>query len=419
MRGERSNIKAGIASLAAVTGLALGIWAWNAVQRSRRVEYIVEFTAEQGVYGIGTGTEVVIGGLPRGQVTGIRPRISGGELKSYEVTLAIEPEVPLYEGMRFRATAGGINGDAQVEIYDTGRARAMLGGAVGKDPRRPLDRERVHAATKRDPMRDWFGTVGAKPAGELLATWWPGADAADTLAGRLERIANSAPDRMSRLKQDVEDTWARMSKDFEEWRPRYDRMAAEAESALADLGLGKDAAEGSVGRTVAGIKDEWAKVPDLRTERADAIGTDFDRASAALKSMMAQVDSLRGSASDLTRAMGEIGAQGSLALQEFDAAYDDALRAPWRVFERPDDAYRAAAAREETARAFAEAATAHRWALKGIDDALRRDEALVRAEPALAGMLRARLEAANAEFEAHRARMEELLLGPRRPTGPG
>jgi len=161
VRGERSNIKAGIASLAAVTGLALAIWAWNAVQRSRRVEYTVEFTAEQGVYGIGTGTGVVIGGLARGQVTGIRPRIAGGELKSYEVTLAIDPEVPLYEGMRFRATAGGINGDAQVEIYDTGRAKAVFGGAVGKDTRRPLDRDRVHVATKRDPMRDWFGAEGA------------------------------------------------------------------------------------------------------------------------------------------------------------------------------------------------------------------------------------------------------------------
>ncbi|MBM4099830.1 MAG: hypothetical protein FJ260_07745 [Planctomycetes bacterium] len=417
MRGERSNIKAGIASLAAVTGLALAIWAWNVVQRSRRVDYRVEFTAEQGVYGIGTGTGVVIGGVARGQVTGIRPRIAGGELKSYEVTLAIDPEVPLYEGMRFRTTAGGINGDAQVEIYDTGRAKAVFGGGVGTDLRRPLDRERVHVATKRDPLGAWFGTEGAGNVDKLLATWWPGEHATDRLAGRLEGIATGVPDRISSLRQDAKDTWKRMSADFDEWGLRYERIAAEAESAIADLGTGKDAAAGSVGRTIADIKDDWAKLPDLRTERAGDIETDFDRASAALKSMMAQVDTLRGSASDLTGAMGEIGAQGLLALQEFDAAYDDALRAPWRLLERPDDAYRAAAEREETVRAFAEAATAHRWALKGIDEALRRDEALMRAEPALAGMLRARLEAANAEFDAHRARMEELLLGPQRPAG--
>ena len=35
----------------------------------------------------------------------------------------------------------------------------------------------------------------------------------------------------------------------------------------------------------------------------------------------------------------------------------------------------------------------------------------MRAEPALAQLLKARLEAANAEFDAHRARMEALLLG--------
>ena len=69
-------------------------------------------------------------------------------------------------------------------------------------------------------------------------------------------------------------------------------------------------------------------------------------------------------------------------------------------------------------RAYAESAAAHQRAMKGIEDALKRDSELLAKEPGLAELLRARLQAANALFEAQSARMEELLLGPATAPAP-
>jgi hypothetical protein len=69
-------------------------------------------------------------------------------------------------------------------------------------------------------------------------------------------------------------------------------------------------------------------------------------------------------------------------------------------------------------RAYAESAAAHQRAMKGIEDALKRDAELLAKEPGLAELLRARLQAANALFEAQSARMEELLLGPATAPAP-
>ena len=52
MEAPRSNIRAGILSLAAVAAFSACLWANNAWKRSRMAEYTVLFTAQQGVYGI-------------------------------------------------------------------------------------------------------------------------------------------------------------------------------------------------------------------------------------------------------------------------------------------------------------------------------------------------------------------------------
>lgn len=417
MKSERSNIPAGIAVIGGATAFALAIWGWNALQDSRRVEYQVNFTAEQGVYGIRAGSPVIVGGIRHGEVTAVEPQVrEDGTVSGYTATLAIDPEVPLYENMRFRATSGGINGDASIEIHDIGRAKPVWAGGVGNDRRQPLDRSRAHRATTRSSTRDWVGAAGEEPVNALKSKWWPEDASGETLLGRLQRQFGDLG-RVGGIVTKAEDTWAMAKADFEQWSPRYERAKQAADAAIAKLGLDAGSAPDSAGSSFRAIREQWDTMPDLRVARADEASAGFDRASVALESMMRQVDALRGSASELSRALGEIGAQGTLALQEFDAAYDEAIRAPWRVLERPDDAYRAMEARQEVARAFAEAATQHRWALKAIEDALRRDEALLRSEPALAGMLKARLEAANAEFDSERARMEALLIGPATPAG--
>ena len=65
----------------------------------------------------------------------------------------------------------------------------------------------------------------------------------------------------------------------------------------------------------------------------------------------------------------------------------------------------------DLARAYAESAVEWRHAMKSIELALRRDEALLASQPALAALLRSRLDASTRRFEDASRRMADLLVG--------
>ena len=121
---------------------------------------------------------------------------------------------------------------------------------------------------------------------------------------------------------------------------------------------------------------------------------------------------------DADTAFGTTSADYAIAVQDVDATVTEVLRAPWNVVTKPGEAQLAAMARQDLARLYAEAATDHQRAMKGLEDALRRDKALLEKDPALASLLRTRLEAANALFESRLANMESLLLGPAAAAAP-
>jgi hypothetical protein len=115
---------------------------------------------------------------------------------------------------------------------------------------------------------------------------------------------------------------------------------------------------------------------------------------------------------DADLAMSATSADYAIASQDLAATEREALTAPWRLFASPNAGERARSGRIEVARAYAEAAAAHQRAMKGIEDALRRDAELLARSPGLAELLSSRVEAANARFAEQAARAEELLLGP-------
>jgi hypothetical protein len=69
-------------------------------------------------------------------------------------------------------------------------------------------------------------------------------------------------------------------------------------------------------------------------------------------------------------------------------------------------------ANREIVRQYTLAAVEHQFAMKGIEDALRRDGELLNTVPGLAELLRTRLDSATAIFEAETKRMENLIIGP-------
>ena len=55
MATERNNILAGILVLAGIGAFSGALWGWKAWQSHSRNDYLVRFTAEQGVYGLHPG----------------------------------------------------------------------------------------------------------------------------------------------------------------------------------------------------------------------------------------------------------------------------------------------------------------------------------------------------------------------------
>ena len=133
-----------------------------------------------------------------------------------------------------------------------------------------------------------------------------------------------------------------------------------------------------------------------------------------MRRLSARSGELSATLSDEELSLGATAADYSISAQELSATKREAVLSPWKLLGTPDEAARRRAAAVDAVRAYAEAATQHRIAMKGVEDALRRDEPLLAKDPALATLLRSRLEAANALFESRLAGMEDVLLGPAR-----
>ena len=435
-RGNRSNIRAGIAVLASITAMALAIWGWNALQDTRRMKYVFWFRASEGVYGLRVGSPVTIGGVKHGEVTEISPPQlnepeegaargnPGADAHSsphhFRVEIAIDPEVRLYSGAKFHAVPAGVGGDSIIEIFSVGRPSSAFPGGAGNGAQAMGGRLEAQPS---NPFRQWFGVRSGAKVKALVAAWFPEGDG-DSLRKRLEAIVSPPddappdPDTFSNVRTRAEDTWKFVKSDFDAWEKAYGDAKASIDAGLERLGDADHPADGTLRASWAAIKKSWEEWPEMPPGRVDAVERRFGDATSAAARAGAQVDALAKDGSFLVRDLGETGAQGSLTLQEFRAAKIDAILSPWRIFERPDAAYLAADHRREAARLYAEAATEHRWVLKSIEATLRRDSDLLKDDPQLAELLRARFEAASAAFEERRRLAEELILGPERPAEP-
>lgn len=409
---ERSNIRAGILTLAAVGAFSAALWGWIEWKESSRARYTVVFTAEQGVYGLMPGSDVLVGGIRRGRVADVVPTVVDGTVLDYQVQVEIERMVPITQATKFEAVSAGINGESILEVRNVGRAGPLAGN--GTDPKIAgrLPPGATVRATTPDAFRALGGAQNAKPLRKLADTWLPDPPREDSLPNLVGRMLDDLPERGGGVKKGFSELSDRVRSDLQAWRTGFDELRTRAESAFAKLGAGDGAAADAVVPQLKAIGDEVGKLPSIESERTQAAAAAIDRAVAAAKALGRKSGELRAMLDDADTALGATSADYAIASQDLDATGREALAAPWRLFASPDAGERAIDGRIAVARAFAEAATDHQRAMKGIEDALRRDAELLSRSPGLAELLRTRLDAANALFAEQAARAEELLLGP-------
>jgi ABC-type transporter Mla subunit MlaD len=418
VRVERSNFRAGIWTLAAIGAFCLALWGWLEWRASGRVPYEVWFSKEQGVYGLEPGAPLRVGGIRRGSITRIQPELRDGAVEGYVVHVEVDREVPITDRTSIRPESAGVSGESYLVAVNSGRRAPMTQSMTGQGVAGLLPPDSRIRAASSDGYLSWGGAASADLMRDLWEAWVPADGAGPGLWERLSESGTGMRTEGTKLSGEFSKLSADLDRDLPRWKEDFRAVREHADAAFGRIGTGKDAAPDTLVPQLRTIADDVREMPRIETERAERAGDAFDRAVASVKRLGARSAELRDMLDDADTAFGTTSADYALAVQDVDATVTEVLRAPWNVVTEPGDAQLAAMARQDLARLYAEAATDHQRAMKGIEDALRRDKALLEKDPALASLLRTRLEAANALFESRLADMESLLLGPAAGAAP-
>ena len=418
MATERNNILAGILVLAAIGAFSGALWGWKSWQSHTRNDYKVRFTAEQGVYGLHRGSLVLVGGIVRGEVISVDAKIDDarGVIDHYEALVRVERVVPVCMDSVFEVTGAGINGEGTLTIRAIGATRAFRSGGAAPETRALAPEMHIFQAVDPPPYTGYVGSKASKPLAALIGRWSD--DTPDSLRGRLGTALEEIPAKGRAIKKSTDELKTIGRADIDRWREQYAAMTKDAEAAFAKLGAGRNPDPDAVIPQINAAAQDARNLPIIETGRIEPTMNAFDSAVKAVKELGAKSGSMRAMMDDTETSLGRVAADSSIASQELSATYREAVTSPWRLFGSPGKAELDADARIGLVRAYAESAAAHQRAMKGIEDALKRDAELLAKEPGLAELLRARLQAANALFDAQSARMEELLLGPATAPAP-
>ena len=421
----RQNFVAGLFVLA---GVALAVVTLVIIQQltlSPRVLYQIEFTVEEGVGGLATGSDVQVGGLSRGKVAAVTPRYDGaggtarrmiGVVVSVEIDESIEifSDATVLRMSPLLGTTGFLN-------------FTSLGGGPGAS--------RLAAG----------GTLDARPSPGMLATIVGGqnAEAVGTMISNVERLSTVLGEQVPRdydefvrpalrdagaVVQGVREKWPTWSGDI-------DTTLGNASSASAALVVGIDDARGlvdaartpvdrlstlvetnapNVTETVQNALEISVQVDAIVKELEeealpkaiallDSAKRTLDGASATLEriepEILRQMPQVRSIVSDIREASAEL----KLSMIEI-------RRNPWRLLFRPSSEIVGNENLFAAARNFAIAAGDLRVAGEAFEEVLAADPAALAEDPELASSLRGALRDQFQRYERAQRDLFRIIL---------
>ena len=411
MARDRNNIAAGFAVGAALAASLAGVFAWTAWQRRGLVPYVVHFSSEQGVYGLKEGSPILVGGMPLGELERIEPAMEDGHVHGYDVHIRVSRSVPLYAAAKVGRGPGSVSGDTQIEVWDTGEHEARRNSDRGDDA--PVAAGAEFRARDADAFKTYFGLSLGGRVRELMQSWAP-AEPGTGLPARLETMGEDMAARFREMRAAAAALTDRVREDGTRWQEELKAARDAADSAIAKLGTAKDAPPTALVPQLRQAKADLDSFSSMSFERADQVDALATRAIDRVRHMRVTGGELAdlllgadGSVTDLQR----FAADFAIAAQELSATEREAVTNPLGLLGAPDPSPRSLEARTEFARAYAECAVEWRHAMKSIELALQRDQAVLASQPALAELLRSRLDASTRRFEDASRRMADLLVG--------
>jgi len=333
-RNERSDVLAGIFSLATIAGLTATAIILPTMTGPPKLEYEFRISGEEDLSGVARGTPVLIAGLERGRVTGVDDRPGPDGRLSFIVGIEITPDPPLFPGATARFSRDPVSNQTSINFYDPGEpTQTRLPLAEGSEVsvgEGPADASVFLSSASRTALYDTTQRVI-----RATDTWPP-------LLGDARSRGDALMVEAAGLRDDLRATWPATLERMTALIERYSLISSELEKVLEELKVVRAAYDltaqpfstdngewATLRRTFAEAGQAWASA----TEEARAISPLFTRAQEQWQRVQTIVTAIRARARTLVDELGfrEISADLILAAEEFARLLAEGTAAPWKV----------------------------------------------------------------------------------------
>ncbi|MEI6475724.1 MAG: MlaD family protein [Planctomycetota bacterium] len=382
--GYSNSVRAGAFLItSALVGLVVILILSKSALFTRKSDYVVRFTMEEGVAGLDAGAEVRVSGLKVGRVVRIEQRFEAEEIA---VHIQMNADITLYK-------------DAQVL-----RSQPLLGNYSWLN----FSNLGSKAQGKLEPGQ----TIDAKTSGGLLATIVGPQNAGRTTEMFTNMVAFTAslddfarvqyPKTVVPMLDDAASAVATLRKDYDGWR-------GDITSTLKDAALSMKKLDTSMDDAVVTVKDARATMAHFREvniKQIDAILTDAQSGTERFASAMENLDvELTARIPDLRAMMWDLRQSAT----QVKLATMEVRRSPWKLLYRPSGDELARENLYESARAFAIASSDLRVAGETLRATLDDTPERFSSDPKFREVLRTQVLQSVERYEVAQKRLFDVL----------
>lgn len=402
-----STIKAGFFVL---SGIVLASFVTVVLAKTdffqRRIPYTVRFTVSEGVAGLAPGSAVKVGGLQRGAVSDVTPKVGpDGAFRDIYVNIEVDEDVKLFSGAKVVRIMPLLGENSTLNFVSIGSGtEPIAAGTV------------IDAANSAGVIAAMLGADNAAKAGTII-------DDAVTFSNWLASLPREYQERIVPMLDDAGSTVKELRADYGNWRTKVDGTLTSAQAAAGDAASSMKGLDELLVRNspkidsaltdiAAGATDARASLADLRAKTVPLMNDALTNANAAISSFEKSVqlahsfllENLPGISLSLDNVR--------TATAQLKLAAMEVRRSPWKIMYQPGTEEVAHENLYEAARSFAIAASDLRAAGDSLRLVLTNDPALFERDPAFRDSVQKMVLDAMQRYESAQQQLNSVLMGP-------
>jgi ABC-type transporter Mla subunit MlaD len=406
-----------------VVTAAIGLAVFFTLQKfsfEPRTHYFIRFSLSGGVGGLAEGSEVRVGGLKRGKVIAIIPRLrSDDALDHLDVEVAIDASINLYSNARVYRIASVLGNSSWLNFTSVGGLDAE--GDPASPAAKPLTAGAILVAVEAPGLLATL--VGSHSADQIVTI----IDRASTFSELLDALPADYRAKIVPALDAASTTVVKLRDDYDRWRLKVDDALGSAASAAKNLEDGTHSAVALVAEaretlaenrphlanTLINLESasESAKaaIDDVRSTTLPQVARILNEGERALGDLASLIDRVDGEIATRLPDIRMFLADLRDAAQQLKLATIEVRRSPWRLLYRPSTDVLAHEQLFEATRTFAAATSNLRSAAESIDELLKQRPDIAAKDAAMRDRLQKSLLDAIERYEEAQRRLFGVL----------